>query len=210
MIDVNSLPGQRSVGHIFGRLFIYGCLLFCAAIYLMPLVIMISTSLRPLAEIKSGTIIALPREITLDAWAKAWGEACIGTKCTGLSSHFWISLKVVVPSVIVSTAFGVLNGYALTKWRFRGANLVFGLMLFGCFVPFQHTHTHTDGCCCGCQSKDGAAGNTVVSSGGGRSTTPTSTQTQDTGGGDGCRMTPPEVDGHGFCDVNGEHCNSCE
>lgn len=137
MIDVNYLPGQRSVSQMLGRLFIYGCLLFCAAIYLMPLLVMISTSLRPLAEIKSGTIIALPREVSLDAWEKAWGQACIGTKCTGLSSHFWVSLKVVVPSVAISTIFGMLNGYALTKWRFPGANLVFGVMLFGCFVPYQ-------------------------------------------------------------------------
>jgi len=137
MIDVKSMQGSRSGGQIFGRVFIYGMLLFIATIYLMPLLIMISTSLRPLAEIKSGTIIALPREVNLDAWTKAWGEACIGTTCTGLSSHFWISLKVVVPSVIISTVFGILNGYALTKWRFRGANLVFGLMLMGCFVPFQ-------------------------------------------------------------------------
>lgn len=137
MNEVIAHSGQRTASQILGRVFIYGCLLFCAVIYLMPLLIMIGTSLRPLAEIKSGSIIALPREVSLDAWTKAWGEACIGTKCTGLSSHFMISLKVVVPSVIIVTIFGVLNGYALTKWRFRGANLVFGLMLFGCFVPYQ-------------------------------------------------------------------------
>ncbi|MBU2937170.1 MULTISPECIES: carbohydrate ABC transporter permease [Pacificibacter] len=137
MIDVNYSAGRLSFSHVLGRGFIYGCLIFCAVIYMMPFLIMLSTSVRPLAEIKSGTIIAFPREITFDAWTKAWGEACIGTKCSGLSSHFWISLKVVIPSVLVTTILGVLNGYALTKWKFRGANLVFGLMLLGCFVPFQ-------------------------------------------------------------------------
>lgn len=54
----------------------------------MPLFVMLSTSLRSLAEIKTGSSIALPREITFDAWVKAWGQACIGTKCEGLSPHF--------------------------------------------------------------------------------------------------------------------------
>lgn len=137
MLDPTRIPGDRSAGQILGRVFIYGLLILFSLYYLMPLLVMLSTSVRPLAEIKSGSIIALPREITFAPWVKAWGEACIGTKCTGLSGHFWLSLKVVVPSVIVSTVLGMVNGYALTKWRFKGANLVFGLMLFGCFVPYQ-------------------------------------------------------------------------
>ena len=39
--------------------------------------------------------------------------------------------------VVPLTFVGALNGYVLTKWRFRGANLCFALLLFGCFVPFQ-------------------------------------------------------------------------
>lgn len=137
MFDVQSLPGKRSWGQTLGRAFIYIILILFALYYLMPLLVMISTSLRSLVEIKGGSIIALPREVTFDAWVKAWKDACIGTKCEGLRPHFWISMKVVIPSVIISTIIGMINGYALTKWRFRGANLVFGLMLFGCFVPYQ-------------------------------------------------------------------------
>lgn len=44
---------------------------------------------------------------------------------------------MVVPAVALSTGFGALNGYVLTKWRFKGSNLVLGMMLFGCFLPFQ-------------------------------------------------------------------------
>lgn len=137
MANLRRLPGDASLGTIMGRVAIYGALTLFALYYLMPLFVLLSTSVRPLAEIKSGSIIALPREVTFAPWVKAWGEACIGTKCEGLSGHFWLTLRVVVPSVIVSTALGMLNGYALTKWRFRGANVVFGLMLFGCFVPYQ-------------------------------------------------------------------------
>jgi glucose/mannose transport system permease protein len=44
---------------------------------------------------------------------------------------------MVIPAVFISTALGAINGYALTKWRFRGANTIFALMLFGAFIPFQ-------------------------------------------------------------------------
>ena len=44
---------------------------------------------------------------------------------------------MVVPAVAISTVLGALNGYVLTKWRFRGDTWVFGLLLFGCFIPFQ-------------------------------------------------------------------------
>lgn len=110
--------------------------LFCL-IYLMPLVVMISTSLKSLDEIRTGSFISLPREVTFDAWGKAWNTACVGVRCTGLEPYMWNSVMMVVPAVFISTFLGAINGYALTKWRFRGANTIFALMLFGAFIPFQ-------------------------------------------------------------------------
>jgi glucose/mannose transport system permease protein len=131
--DVSS--GPRS--HLLGRLFIYGSLLALALFYLMPLWVMIVTSLKSLDEIYSGSFIGLPKVMTTEAWAKAWSTACIGTECTGLKPYFVNSLVMVIPAVILSSAIGAINGYVLTKWRFRGANIVFGMLLFGCFLPFQ-------------------------------------------------------------------------
>jgi len=110
--------------------------LFCFT-YLMPLVVMISTSLKSLTEIRTGSFISLPREVTFDAWGKAWNTACVGVRCTGLEPYMWNSVMMVVPAVFISTFLGAINGYALTKWRFRGANTIFALMLFGAFIPFQ-------------------------------------------------------------------------
>jgi glucose/mannose transport system permease protein len=62
---------------------------------------------------------------------------CIGLTCEGISGYFWNSIKMVVPAVTISTLLGALNGYVLTKWRFPGHRWIFGLMLFGCFIPFQ-------------------------------------------------------------------------
>lgn len=110
--------------------------LFCVY-YLLPLVVMISTSLKSLAEIREGTLLALPREVTFDAWAKAWSSACVGVRCDGLKPYVWNSVLMAVPAVLISTILGALNGYALTKWRFPGADIIFALMLFGAFIPFQ-------------------------------------------------------------------------
>ncbi|MGW9229599.1 carbohydrate ABC transporter permease [Pseudorhizobium sp. NPDC055634] len=119
------------------RIVIYTLLLLLAAVYLLPLYVMLTTSFKSLAEIRAGDMLALPADPSWAAWTKAWGEACIGVTCEGIKGYFWNSIKMVVPAVAISTVLGALNGYVLTKWRFPGHKLVFGLMLFACFIPFQ-------------------------------------------------------------------------
>lgn len=121
----------------FGRVAIYALLLFFALVYLVPMYVMVITSFKGIEEIRTGNLLALPDTVTLFAWAKAWGSACTGSECAGLAPFFWNSVRVVVPAVLISTIIGALNGYALAKWRFRGSELMFGALLFGCFIPFQ-------------------------------------------------------------------------
>ncbi|TCO73329.1 carbohydrate ABC transporter permease [Rhodovulum euryhalinum] len=110
--------------------------LFCLY-YLFPLFVMLATSVKSLAEIREGSFLAFPRDISFEAWAKAWGAACVGVRCDGLQPYFMNSVMMAVPAVLLSTTLGALNGYALTKWRFPGADIIFALMLFGAFIPFQ-------------------------------------------------------------------------
>jgi glucose/mannose transport system permease protein len=124
-------------GAVVSRIVIYGLLGFFALIYLIPLFVMLVTSFKSMDEIQSGNMLAMPRDPSFDAWARAWGETCVGLTCAGIKGYFWNSIKMVVPAVLISTVLGALNGYVLTKWRFRGHKLVFGLMLFACFIPFQ-------------------------------------------------------------------------
>ncbi|ATJ83471.1 MULTISPECIES: carbohydrate ABC transporter permease [Halomonas] len=119
------------------RALVYAALALAALFYLLPLAVMVLTSLKPLDEITAGTLLTLPENPTLAPWIKAWGEACTGMRCEGVGGYFWNSFAIVIPAVAISTLLGALNGYALTKWRFKGAELVFALMLFGCFIPFQ-------------------------------------------------------------------------
>ena len=121
----------------FTRVLIYLFLLLFALFYLLPFFIMLVNSLKSLDEIRGGNMVALPKIWTIEPWLSAWSTAQIGVQPTGLKPYFWNSIKMVVPAVIVSTMLGALNGYVLTKWRFRGDTILFGLMLFACFIPFQ-------------------------------------------------------------------------
>jgi len=122
---------------IVGRIVVYGLLGLLALYYLMPLFVMLSTSVKTLDDIRGGNLIALPAQITFDAWTKAWSGACTGVDCSGLRGNFWNSVSFVVPAVLISTLIGAFNGYVLTMWRFRGSDGIFTLLMIGCFIPFQ-------------------------------------------------------------------------
>ena len=116
---------------------IYGTLLLFSLYYLMPLYVMIVTSLKGMPEIRFGNVFAPPVEITFEPWVKAWSTACTGLNCDGLSRGFWNSVRITVPSVIISILIASVNGYALANWRFKGANVFFTILIVGAFIPYQ-------------------------------------------------------------------------
>ena len=136
-------PARRSAANLvfrsagFARFTIYALLVLFCLYYLMPLYVMVVNSLKPLGEITAGGMMALPGAWTIAPWTGAWSTAQVGVEATGLRPYFINSILMVVPAVALSTILGALNGYVLTKWRFRGATVIFGLLLFGCFIPFQ-------------------------------------------------------------------------
>ncbi|ATU93226.1 carbohydrate ABC transporter permease [Phyllobacterium zundukense] len=119
------------------RVLIYTALLLFAFYYLLPLYVMVVNSLKTLDEIRQGGMLSPPHEWTIEPWLSAWSTAQIGVQPTGLKPYFINSIIMVVPAVAISTIVGALNGYVLTKWKFRGSNVMFGMLLLGCFIPFQ-------------------------------------------------------------------------
>jgi glucose/mannose transport system permease protein len=119
------------------RLVLYAVLALFALIAIAPLYVMIITSLKSLDEIRAGNLLSLPMHPSTQAWASAWSSACSGVRCEGLKPFFINSLAMTVPAVLISTFIGALNGYVLTHWRFRGSEIVFTVLLVGCFIPFQ-------------------------------------------------------------------------
>lgn len=119
------------------NIFIYGTLIVVSVYYLLPLYVMVVTSLKGMPEIRLGNIFAPPVEITFEPWVKAWATACTGLNCDGLSRGFWNSIRITIPSVIISIAIASVNGYALANWRFKGADVFFTILIFGAFIPYQ-------------------------------------------------------------------------
>ena len=136
-MQLEALERSASRKRIFYRWLLFLILGLFGIYYLAPLYVMIVTSMKSMEEIRQGNLMTLPREIMFDSWKTAWSGRGYAAGDVFLRPFFWNSIKMVVPAVAISTFFGALNGYALTKWRFKGDNILFLLFLFGCFIPYQ-------------------------------------------------------------------------
>ena len=99
--------------------------------------VMLVTSFKDADQIRAGNLMSLPTSLNWGSWQQAWDQACTGVDCRGLQPYFWNSVRMAVPAVLISTAWGAINGYVLSMWKFRGSDLLFGFLLFGVFMPFQ-------------------------------------------------------------------------
>lgn len=143
MVDIttNTMSGPRGPkqkrAFTSTNIMIYGTLLIVCIYYLLPLYVMIVTSLKGMPEIRLGNIFSPPVEVTFEPWIKAWSSACTGINCEGLSRGFSNSIWILVPSVLISIAIASVNGYALANWRFKGSEVFFTILIFGAFIPYQ-------------------------------------------------------------------------
>ena len=143
MVDTSSVvldgPQGPKPRKVFSRrnILLYGTLLLITIYYALPLYVMIVTSLKGMPEIRMGNIFAPPVEVTFEPWVKAWSQACTGLTCNGLSTGFWNSVQITIPSVILSIIIASVNGYALANWKFKGADAFFTILIFGAFIPYQ-------------------------------------------------------------------------
>jgi len=119
------------------RLAIYAVLGVAVFFFLAPLYVMLVTSFKDAEQIRSGNLLSLPNGLNIESWQLAWSSACTGVDCRGLKPYFMNSVLMAVPAVLISTAWGALNGYVLSMWKFKGSDLLFGFILFGVFMPFQ-------------------------------------------------------------------------
>ena len=120
-----------------GNIFLYGTLIVVSMYYLLPLYVMIVTSLKGMPEIRMGNVFGPPMEITFEPWVTAWSEACTGINCDGLSRGFGNSVRILIPSVLLSIAIASVNGYALSNWKFKGSETFFTILIIGAFIPYQ-------------------------------------------------------------------------
>ena len=98
-------PAVRRLGSRMprpARIGLYVFLVTAAALFLLPLYVMIATSIKPMEEIRLGNLFALPVKITLEPWAQAWMSACTGLECGGIRAGFMNSVAIVIPSTVLS------------------------------------------------------------------------------------------------------------
>ncbi|HYU63650.1 MAG TPA: carbohydrate ABC transporter permease [Verrucomicrobiae bacterium] len=106
----------------------YALLTIVAVFYLLPIYVIVVTALKSFIEVSHSTPWQLPSAPTVEAFSNAFST---------LAPSFLNSVLLVVPATLLSALLGSLNGYVLSKWRFRGADLIFTLLLFGMFIPYQ-------------------------------------------------------------------------
>ena len=144
-LKLKDLERSSRIKKIIYRWILFIILGIFAIYYISPLYVMLVTSFKSIEEIRQGNLFSLPSTLNFDAWLIAWQGQTFnetsGLKMDAgnvfLKNYFWNSMKMVVPAVLISTILGALNGYALTKWRFKYDNVIFLLFLFGTFIPYQ-------------------------------------------------------------------------
>jgi glucose/mannose transport system permease protein len=133
MVSPNRIPLKNPVWTVVG----YLILVVFAVMFAMPLYVMIVTSLKSLDEIRLGHVFALPQSPSFEAWDIAWNKAASGFLNKGLKSGFWNSVRILVPSLLMSVAVSSICGYALACWNVKGGGALLSLLLVCAFVPFQ-------------------------------------------------------------------------
>jgi glucose/mannose transport system permease protein len=119
------------------RIIVYALLIVLAIGFLVPLGVVIANSLRSNQEIAASSLIAWPAQLTFANYPQAWSKFCMAEHCWGIRPYMVNSMTLTIPATILSTLLGALAGYAISLWRFRGDQLVFGLVTLGIFLPEQ-------------------------------------------------------------------------
>lgn len=126
----------KSTGFRLSRVAIYAVLVIFAIFYLMPVYVLLVTGLKSFTEVTLDRMWALPEGFSLDSFVDAW----LGNPTTaipGIAKNFGNTILLTVPATIISAILGSVNGYVLSKWKFRGADVLFPVILFGMFIPYQ-------------------------------------------------------------------------
>jgi glucose/mannose transport system permease protein len=124
---VLGFPARRRRPTI-GRVLVVTGLLLAMAFFLMPVYIMLINGLKDKANVSISTMWSFPTDLSGGGFSEAWQR---------LRPNLGNSLRMVIPATILSSMIGAVNGYLFAKWRFRGSDVLFTLVLFGMFIPYQ-------------------------------------------------------------------------
>jgi len=116
-----------------------GVLIASALLFAAPLIGVLLTSLKPLAEIEAGSLFSLPQRPTFVPWMRAWASTCINGTCHGLSAGMANSVILTIPALLACLILGSITGFALSLRSSHRTNLLFAALMIGLFIPVQVT-----------------------------------------------------------------------
>jgi glucose/mannose transport system permease protein len=120
--------GARPRKRGWGYWTVFVILVLLALLYLMPMYLMIINGLKNKTEVGINTMWNFPTDLSWGGFSEAFRR---------LRPNMWNSFRMVLPATIISSFIGAINGYLLSKWKFRGSDVLFTLLLFGMFIPYQ-------------------------------------------------------------------------
>src|SRR6266545_1067324 len=125
---MTTIASSRPAGHQRPRVLLYALMIAIAAFYLLPVYLLVITSLKSFEEVSLSRMWDLPSGLYFQSFQRAWEV---------MGRSFLNSVQLVIPATVISCLLGSMNGYILSKWRFPGSEVLFTLILFGMFIPYQ-------------------------------------------------------------------------
>jgi glucose/mannose transport system permease protein len=125
-VSTGKAPGTE--GTAVGRTIRYALLIGFVLMILLPLYVLVVTSLKRSADVTASQAWTLPTALSVDGWKSAWDS---------LSPALFRSVVLATVVAVLSAALGSLNGFVFSKWRFPASTTIFTLFLFGMFIPYQ-------------------------------------------------------------------------
>jgi glucose/mannose transport system permease protein len=122
---MNSTPSTRRKHYPWVSM---TALVIALIFYLLPVYIMLINGLKDAQHVNLATMWNLPETLGAGGFPDAWKQ---------LSPNLSNSVLMVVPATALSSALGSINGYFLSKWKFRGSDTLFTIIMFGFFIPYQ-------------------------------------------------------------------------
>lgn len=132
--ETTASVAQHKTAFNWWRILLYAIAILFTVYYLLPVFLLILTGLKSYNEVNLYEMWSLPRTLSVQSYIEAWNGS---EGVLGLGRNFANSLILVIPATLISAILGAMNGYVLSKWTFRGANIIFPLILFGMFIPYQ-------------------------------------------------------------------------
>ncbi len=121
---------RRHGGSVLFGIFRFVVLFGLIFLILYPFIFMIITAFRSEVDLQDPTVVWITRHYTLDNFRTFLSTVDFGDM---------MSMTVIISlgSAILQTFIGGLAGYGFARFKFRGRNVLFGLLLFTIIVPPQ-------------------------------------------------------------------------